>query len=247
MDNVHKRHLFEMYSSADEEIDDINELQDEYKSVSSEEDCVLFDLEENFVSNRQLSPEILEKIKFLVNIDCGAGPIIRALQNIFSETVIHPKVEDWNDLLKNEITVGEGQDEDGEDNEDYEDGEDGEDGNYGDDDDEDEQSDDEEQDDVDTRSEKLNFFEDDYESSIVNLHTLITYHNHANIHEFICDSGCMKFCNNPFLFSGFGSTFQNEANNFHINLLSIILHMITISILTCYFAISVYDASDELL
>ncbi|CAB4384558.1 unnamed protein product [Rhizophagus irregularis] len=191
MDNVHKRHLFEVYSSADEEIDDVNELQDEYESVSSEEDCVLFGLEvgdvfeswdsakkqvvycaknngfevkkfwleknkgeivrqtfkckfsgvyraqkkadiedirkresvrmncpwninlrltgnlvyvtslcnehnhslekENFVSNRQLSPEILEEIKFLVNIGCGAGPIIRALQKCFPETVIHPK------------------------------------------------------------------------------------------------------------------------------------------------------------
>ncbi|CAG8763832.1 2103_t:CDS:2, partial [Rhizophagus irregularis] len=304
-----------VYSSADEEIDDVNELQDEYESVSSEEDCVLFVLEvgdvfeswdfaekqvvycaknngfevkkfrleknkgeivrrtfkckfsgvyraqkkadiedtceresvrmncpwninlrltgdlvyvtslcnehnhslekKNFVSNRQLSPEILEEIKFLVNIGCGAGSIIRALQKCFPETVIHPKyvynaicrfwniqnksksdaaetfeklmklqreehgcsatlfeldthiqsllnkeekfeqheqsnqnptmqhnqmnesllyranrVEDWNDLLENGITVGEGQDEDGEDDEDYEDGEDGEDGDY---------------------------------------------------------------------------------------------------------------------
>uniref|UniRef100_U9SYW2 FAR1 domain-containing protein n=1 Tax=Rhizophagus irregularis (strain DAOM 181602 / DAOM 197198 / MUCL 43194) TaxID=747089 RepID=U9SYW2_RHIID len=183
IDNVHKRHLFEVYSSADEEIDDVNELQDEYESVSSEEDCVLFVLEvgdvfeswdfaekqvvycaknngfevkkfwleknkgeifsgvyraqkkadiedtceresvrmncpwninlrltgdlvyvtslcnehnhslekKNFVSNHQLSPEILEEIKFLVNIGCGAGPIIRALQKCFPETVIHPK------------------------------------------------------------------------------------------------------------------------------------------------------------
>ncbi|CAB5201460.1 unnamed protein product [Rhizophagus irregularis] len=190
MDNVHKCHLFEVYSSADKEIDDVNELQDEYESVSSEEDCVLFGLEvgdvfeswdsaekqvvycaknngfevkkfrleknkgeivrrtfkckfsgvyraqkkadiedtceresvrmncpwninlqltsdlvyvtslcnehnhslekENFVSNHQLSPEILEEIKFLVNIGCGAGPIIRALQKRFPETVIHP-------------------------------------------------------------------------------------------------------------------------------------------------------------
>ncbi|PKC52309.1 hypothetical protein RhiirA1_543528 [Rhizophagus irregularis] len=191
MDNVHKHHLFEVYFSADEEIDDVNELQDEYESVSSEEDCVLFGLEvgdvfeswdsaekqvvycaknngfevkkfrleknkgeivrrtfkckfsgvyraqkkadiedtrerksvrmncpwninlqltgdlvyvtslcnehnhslekENFVSNRQLSPEILEEIKFLVNIGCGAGPIICALQKRFPEIVIHPK------------------------------------------------------------------------------------------------------------------------------------------------------------
>ncbi|PKB95732.1 hypothetical protein RhiirA5_385819, partial [Rhizophagus irregularis] len=107
------------------------------------------------------------------------------------------------------ITIDEGQDEDGEDDEDYEDGEDGDDGDYGDNDDNDEQSDDEEQsddkeqsddekqsdgeeqsddeeqDNIDTRSEKLNFPEDDYKSSIVNLHALITYLNHANIHELV--------------------------------------------------------------
>ncbi|CAB4491542.1 unnamed protein product [Rhizophagus irregularis] len=107
----------------------------------------------------------------------------------------------------NRITIDEGQDEDGEDDENYEDGEDGDDGDYGDNDDNDEQSDDEEQsddkeqsddekqsdgeeqsddeeqDNIDTRSEKLNFPEDDYKSSIVNLHALITYLNHANIHE----------------------------------------------------------------
>ncbi|CAB5194161.1 unnamed protein product [Rhizophagus irregularis] len=110
------------------------------------------------------------------------------------------KIQQW-------ITIDEGQDEDGEDDEDYEDGEDGDDGDYGDNDDNDEQSDDEEQsddkeqsddekqsdgeeqsddeeqDNIDTRSEKLNFPEDDYKSSIVNLHALITYLNHANIHE----------------------------------------------------------------
>ncbi|CAG8696555.1 3603_t:CDS:2, partial [Rhizophagus irregularis] len=107
----------------------------------------------------------------------------------------------------NRITIDEGQDENGEDDEDYEDSEDGDDGDYGDNDDNDEQSDDEEQsddkeqsddekqsdgeeqsddeeqDNIDTRSEKLNFPEDDYKSSIVNLHALITYLNHANIHE----------------------------------------------------------------
>ncbi|PKK60836.1 hypothetical protein RhiirC2_792732 [Rhizophagus irregularis] len=36
--------VLEVYSSADEEIDDVNELQDEYESVSSKEDCVLFGL-----------------------------------------------------------------------------------------------------------------------------------------------------------------------------------------------------------
>ncbi|POG62316.1 hypothetical protein GLOIN_2v1846544 [Rhizophagus irregularis DAOM 181602=DAOM 197198] len=255
----------QVYSSADEEIDDVNELQDEYESVSSEEDCVLFVLEvgdvfeswdfaekqvvycaknngfevkkfrleknkgeivrrtfkckfsgvyraqkkadiedtceresvrmncpwninlrltgdlvyvtslcnehnhslekKNFVSNRQLSPEILEEIKFLVNIGCGAGiqstkrvegynSLIKRsvkssatlfeldthIQSLLNKeekfeqheqsnqnpTVGLPnvvgRVEDWNDLLKNEITIGEGQDEDSEDDEDYEDG-----------------------------------------------------------------------------------------------------------------------------
>ena len=48
MDNVHnKRHFFEVYSSTDEETDDVNELQDEYESesVSSEEKYPLFGLE----------------------------------------------------------------------------------------------------------------------------------------------------------------------------------------------------------
>src|SRR3954469_11497647 len=52
MDNVHnKRHLFEVYSSADEERDDVNELQDEYESESmfSEEKYPVFDLEEGDV------------------------------------------------------------------------------------------------------------------------------------------------------------------------------------------------------
>ncbi|RIA95157.1 hypothetical protein C1645_817132 [Glomus cerebriforme] len=46
-----KHHLFEVYSLADEEIDDVNELQDEYKSesVSSEEKCLVFDFEEGFL------------------------------------------------------------------------------------------------------------------------------------------------------------------------------------------------------
>ena len=46
---------------------------------------------ENLVSNRHLGPEILEKIEFLVNIGCEAGPIILTLQKHFPETVIHPK------------------------------------------------------------------------------------------------------------------------------------------------------------
>src|SRR5947199_3478002 len=52
MDNVHnKRHLFEVYFSADEKIDDVNELQGEYESesVSSEEKFLVFDLEEGDV------------------------------------------------------------------------------------------------------------------------------------------------------------------------------------------------------
>ena len=196
MDNVHnKRHLFDVYSSAEEEVNDVNELQTDYEdeSVSSEEKYPLFGLEvgdvfkswesaekqvesaakntgfevkkfrlkknkegeiirrtfkckfsgvyhaqkradiettrkresakiacpwainfrltgglvyvtslcnehnhflvekENLMSNHHLSPEILEEIEFLVNVDCGAGPIIRALQKRVPETVIRPK------------------------------------------------------------------------------------------------------------------------------------------------------------
>ena len=47
----------------------------------------------------------------------------------------------------------------------------------------DEEQDDDEQDDDEEQSEKLNFPEDDYESSISNLHALITYLNNARIHE----------------------------------------------------------------
>ncbi|CAB4462033.1 unnamed protein product [Rhizophagus irregularis] len=45
----------------------------------------------NVVSDRRLSPEMLEEIEFLVNVGCGAGPIIRMLQKWFSDAVIHPK------------------------------------------------------------------------------------------------------------------------------------------------------------
>ena len=44
--NMHKRHLFDVYSSTDEEVDDINKLQEEFESeiesVSSKE---IFSLE----------------------------------------------------------------------------------------------------------------------------------------------------------------------------------------------------------
>ncbi|CAG8565906.1 6030_t:CDS:2 [Funneliformis mosseae] len=46
---------------------------------------------ENLVSNHHLSPEILEEIEFLINIGCGMGPIILALQKHFFEIVIYPK------------------------------------------------------------------------------------------------------------------------------------------------------------
>ena len=46
---------------------------------------------ENLVSNCRLGPEILEEIKFLVNVSCEAGLIIRALEKRFPETVIHLK------------------------------------------------------------------------------------------------------------------------------------------------------------
>lgn len=199
MGNEHsKRHFFEVYSSADEERDDVNELQAEYEyesesSEENEEKYPLFDLEvgdvfeswdsaekqvessakntgfevkkfrleknkegeivrrtfkckcsgvyhaqkradiedireresvrincpwtinlrltdglvyvtslcnehnhflvekEHLVSNHHLGPEILEEIEFFVNIGCGAGPIIRALQKRFPETIIRPK------------------------------------------------------------------------------------------------------------------------------------------------------------
>ncbi|CAB4493652.1 unnamed protein product [Rhizophagus irregularis] len=45
----------------------------------------------NIVSDRHLGPEMLEEIEFLVNISCGASPIIRMLQKRFPDAVIHPK------------------------------------------------------------------------------------------------------------------------------------------------------------
>ena len=42
--NVYKRHLFEVYSSDEEEIEDINELQEEFES-EKEENCPMFGLE----------------------------------------------------------------------------------------------------------------------------------------------------------------------------------------------------------
>ena len=41
--------------------------------------------------NARLTQEMLEEIKFLVNVGCGAGPIIRALQKRFSTMLIDPK------------------------------------------------------------------------------------------------------------------------------------------------------------
>ncbi len=40
---------------------------------------------------RRLSPEMLEEVEFLVNIGCGAGPIIRGLKKRFPDKIIHPK------------------------------------------------------------------------------------------------------------------------------------------------------------
>jgi FAR1 DNA-binding domain len=39
----------------------------------------------------RLSPRMLEEVEFLVNIGCGAGPIIRGLQKRFSDALIYPK------------------------------------------------------------------------------------------------------------------------------------------------------------
>ena len=191
--NVYKRHLFEVYSSDEEEIEDINELQEEFES-EREENCPMFglkveDLFEDWDSaerqvesyaketgfevkksrleknnkgeivrrtfmckfsgkyraqkradventreqesvkkgcpwninlrltsgiirvtslckehnhslhnsspshsrNARLTQEMLEEIKFLVNVGCGAGPIIRALQKRFPTALIDPK------------------------------------------------------------------------------------------------------------------------------------------------------------
>ena len=41
--------------------------------------------------NARLTQEMLEEIKFLVNVGCGADPIIRALQKRFSTALIDPK------------------------------------------------------------------------------------------------------------------------------------------------------------
>ena len=65
MDNVHnKRYFFEVYSLADEEIDDINSLQEEYehKSVSSKKKCLVFDLEVGDVFENWNSAEKQVKI-----------------------------------------------------------------------------------------------------------------------------------------------------------------------------------------
>lgn len=40
---------------------------------------------------RRLTSEMLEEVEFLVNIGCGAGPIIRGLQKRFPDAIIHPK------------------------------------------------------------------------------------------------------------------------------------------------------------
>jgi hypothetical protein len=39
----------------------------------------------------RLSPRMLEEVEFLVNIGCGAGPIIRGLQKRFPDALIYPK------------------------------------------------------------------------------------------------------------------------------------------------------------
>ena len=93
-----------------------------------------------------------------------------------------------------QIAIGEGQDEGGKGGEDGE-GQQSDDDEQSDDEeqfdeeqadegqDDNEQDNDDEQDDDDEQSKKLNFLEDDYESSISNLHALITYLNNASIHE----------------------------------------------------------------
>ena len=46
---------------------------------------------ENPALNHCLSREMLEKVEFLVNVGCEAGPIIRALQKRFPNKLICPK------------------------------------------------------------------------------------------------------------------------------------------------------------
>lgn len=41
----------------------------------------------------RFSLEMLEEIEFLVNIGCGAGPIIRGLQKRFPDAIVRPKNE----------------------------------------------------------------------------------------------------------------------------------------------------------
>ncbi|CAG8725602.1 6976_t:CDS:2, partial [Funneliformis mosseae] len=80
-----------------------------------------------------------------------------------------------------------------------------------------EQGDDEEQSNVkqgddEKQSEKLNFSEDDYESLISNLYALITYLNHANIHELVTRGlVCRHF---------FSVMFNSDKAMFHIGLIS---------------------------
>ncbi|PKC55736.1 hypothetical protein RhiirA1_402665 [Rhizophagus irregularis] len=154
MDNVHKRHLFKVYSSADEGIDDVNELQDEYKSMSSEEDCVLFGLKvgDVFESCDSAEKQVVycaknngfEVKKFRLKKN-KKEIVCRTFKCKFFGVYRVQKKADIEDTHEcKSITISEGQDEDGEDDKDYENSEDGEIGDYGDDDDDYEQSDNEE-------------------------------------------------------------------------------------------------------
>ena len=64
--NVYKRHLFEVYSSDEEEIEDINELQEEFES-EREENCPMFSLEvEDLFENWDSAERQVESYEDLV-------------------------------------------------------------------------------------------------------------------------------------------------------------------------------------
>ncbi|CAB4382813.1 unnamed protein product [Rhizophagus irregularis] len=61
-------------------------------SICDEHNHPLLDDIQNVASKfYRLNSEMLEEVEFLVNIGCGAGPIICGLQKHFSDAIIHPK------------------------------------------------------------------------------------------------------------------------------------------------------------
>jgi hypothetical protein len=102
--NVSKRHLFEVYSSDEEEIEDINELQEEFES-EREENCPMFDLEvedlfedwdsaerqvESYAKETgfEVKKSRLEKIKKVRSYDVP-------LSASFQESTVHKREPTW--------------------------------------------------------------------------------------------------------------------------------------------------------